>query len=58
MVVPFTLPYKTTSTISDELFGKLHVEKTANGYKLTDDFAAALRQYAHDAVAELGLDIK
>ena len=50
--------YKTTSTISDELFGKLHVEKTANGYKLTDDFAAALRQYAHDAVAELGLDIK
>lgn len=55
---PYVPEYKTSSTLSDELFGKLHVEKTANGYKLTEDFAANLQEYAHRAVAELGLTIQ
>ena len=49
--------YKTSSTISDTLLGKLHVEQTANGYKLADDFAAQLQAYAHEAVASLGLTV-
>lgn len=54
---PYVPEYKTTSTLSDELFGKLHVEKTANGYKLTDAFAAQLQAYAHEAVALLEIPI-
>lgn len=54
---PYVPEYKTSSTLSDELFGKLNVEKTANGYKLTDSFATQLQQYAHEAVALLELPI-
>ena len=54
---PYVPEYKTTSTLSDTLFGKLHVEKTTNGYKLTDDFAAQLQAYAHEAVALLEIPI-
>ena len=50
--------YKTSSTLDSELFNKLNVEKTENGYKLTDEFAAQLQQYAHEAVALLGLNIQ
>ena len=55
---PYVPEYKTTSTISTELLNKLHVEKTTNGYKLTDEFAAQLQAYAHDAVAQLEIPIK
>ena len=54
---PYVPEYKTSSTLSDTLFGKLRVEKTANGYKLTDDFAAQLQAYAHEAVALLEIPI-
>ena len=55
---PYVPEYKTSSTIGDTLLGKLRVEKTDAGYKLTDDFAAQLQNYAHRAVADLGLDIQ
>ena len=54
---PYRPDYATSYTLSTELFDKLHVEKTSKGYALTQDFTTALQQYAHDAVAELGLTI-
>lgn len=55
---PYVPEYKTSSTIGDTLMGKLRVEKTADGYKLTDDFAAQLQNYAHQAVLDLGLTVE
>lgn len=54
---PYRPEYSTTSTLSDELFNDLHVEKTSKGYALTEDFVLQLQQYAHEAVAELGITI-
>ncbi|MBR2310039.1 MAG: DUF4886 domain-containing protein [Oscillospiraceae bacterium] len=55
---PYVPEYKTSSTIGDTLMGKLRVEKTDAGYKLTDDFAAQLQNYAHQAVLDLGLTVE
>ena len=49
--------YKTSAVIGDELMSLLHVVKTENGYTLDPEFAALLRQAAHDAVAEAGYTV-
>ena len=46
--------YATSSTLSDELFGKLNVQMVSGGYSLTEDFVQQLQGYAHEAVADTG----
>ena len=49
--------YKSSAVIGDDLMAKLHIVKTETGYTLDPEFAAMLRQAAHDAVAEYGYTV-
>ncbi|MBR2310038.1 MAG: DUF4886 domain-containing protein [Oscillospiraceae bacterium] len=46
--------YKTTATLADSLLAQVRVDKTANGYAVSEELVAILQQAAHDAVASTG----